>query len=133
MRILAIDPGRTMGIVHWDEKPFLKEEYKYTGQKDFYEYLDAILSRFQPHIIVHGTPVRYPAVIALQSKQIGIIDLFAERLGIGTVPVVDNSAKKKVLGKGNAKKPEIMAHYNEEVEHIADCLLFIDYFLAHQS
>lgn len=133
MRILSIDPGRTMGIVHWDDKPLLKDEYQYSGPLNFYEHLSFLMDRFSPEIIVHGTPVRYPAVLALQSKQIGIIELLAEKHGIATIPVIDNSAKKTVLGNGKVKKPEIMAFYNETVEHIADCLMFIDYFLSYQK
>jgi len=114
-------------------KVILKEEWKFSGQANFYALLKTMIWNHRPVAIVHGTPVRYAAVIASQSKMIGVIDLAAEEAGIYTVPCVDNTCKKAVLGNGAAKKPEIMAHYNEESEHIADCLLFGEYFLSFQD
>lgn len=133
--VLAVDPGRTYGIaiVSFDNKVIYREEMKFTGQKDFLQMLRSMVFNYQPSAIAHGTPVRYPAVIAFQSKMIGIIDLVAEEANIATVPCVDNTCKKVVLGSGKAEKPAIMQRYGEESEHVADCLMFAEYFLSFQD
>lgn len=117
----------------FNKQVFWAEEWKFTSQKNFRHLIKSLVWDFKPVALVHGTPVRYPAVIAFQSKMIGIIDLIAEEHELSTVPCVDNSCKKAVLGNGAAHKEEIMERYGETSEHIADCMMFGEYFLSFQT
>mgnify|MGYP001562689775 CR=1 FL=1 len=117
----------------YNQKVLYKQEWKFTGQKNFRHLIKSLVWEHHPAALVHGTPVRYAAVIAFQSKMIGVIDLIAEEHEISTVPCVDNTCKKTVLGNGAAHKEEIMAKYGEESEHVADCMMFGEYFLSFQD
>ena len=126
MNILGIDVGRTWGWFFSDD-PEEHGEIKLTTLWRYYSDIVGLMLRFKPSVIICAYPVRYLAVVKLQSKLLAIIELLCEKNGVQFIEIRDATAKKIVLWKWNAKKDEVIKWSWIESEHCADAKLFVEY------
>jgi Holliday junction resolvasome RuvABC endonuclease subunit len=128
--ILAVDLGKTCGVavaINGDVE--FTTSYKHERLEDLWVFVKDLVDRWRPNLILIPYPTRFYRVIMSHSKMMGVIELIAEKKDIQVIEVQDATCKKVVLGNGRAKKDAIMAHFNEENEHIADARLFIAWYL----
>lgn len=140
--ILAVDPGQATGILvsHYSSgKVTHKKELTvrfgtsmYT-LASFFRDIEKIFQENNIKAVIHGTPIQYRQVIAYQSKIIGVLELAAELSGADVWPLIDNQCKKAVMGHGSTTKVDIMRKYLCDDEHIADCHMFVDYFIGRMK
>lgn len=130
MIILSIDLGKTMGITVNADNIFLSsEEYKFESYYDFDWKIKDLILNFKPDVILIPYPTRFYRVMISHAKMMGIVCLIAEKREIPVIEVQDMTCKKVVLGTGKAKKEDIMAHFKQDNEHIADAMLFCEWYL----
>jgi len=136
LAILSIDLGVTCGVaVMIDGELEFTEEYEYKkGLLQLQTYVKQLIMLWQPDLILIPYPTRHYNVIMSHGKMIGVIEAVAEYKDILTIEVQDNTCKKVVLGKGNARKEDIALFYKDqypeiESEHILDAIMFCDYYL----
>ncbi len=137
-KILSIDIGAMCGVaVSINNKIEYTEEHKFTTLLDLHTFVKELVLRWRPDIILAPYPTRFYNTILKHGKMLGVIEVIAEQREILVIEVQDATCKKAVLGKGNAKKPDILKHYTstgiiEEIgttsEHILDAILFTDYY-----
>lgn len=138
MKILSIDIGSIFGVgVHDGEKIIYTEEWEYKTLLELFTYTKELIFRWKPSVILIPYPTRYYNVLQKHFKMIGVIECVAEYRDILTIECNDATCKKAVLGKGNAKKADILSHYTkngmvEEIgtdsEHVLDAVMFIDWY-----
>lgn len=109
MKILTIDVGNKMGWCFYDATGTEIGMYKLTTLGAFETFVKEKIDLYKPDVIASARPTMYPQVIAKQSKLLAIIELRAEKRNIPFMELIDCTCKKVVIGKGNAKKPEIVA------------------------
>lgn len=126
MNIISFDIGKTSA--YYDSENKIGDEFKITSLEKLEEQITEILTP-RPDVVIYPHPVRYYNVMRKHWQYIAIINLVCEKKCITTVEVKDSQAKKSVIGSGKAKKPEIMAHYGEKSEHVADARMFCDWYL----
>lgn len=131
--ILSLDIGRYVGLVIWTEEFGVELASELDVKNDLYKLYTNIwdiLRQWEPSLILLPTPTRFRNTIINHSEKNGVIKLLAQRYKIPVKMVRDNVVKKAVLGKGNASKEEVIAHYPElevyDSEHICDAMMFID-------
>ena len=125
LKILAIDVGIMSGWFFTDGQ---KGEIKFKDPLQYYTEVKKLFILYKPTHFICCRPVRFPQIIAKHSKLISLIELICYQQGvIYFTSVIDSEVKKKVLGAGNAKKPQIMDKYKEKSEHIADAMMFEEY------
>jgi len=136
LTILSIDLGVTCGVaVMVDGELEFTEEYEYKkGLLQLQTYVKHLMMLWKPDLILIPYPTRHYNVIMSHGKMIGVIEAAAEYKDILTIEVQDNTCKKVVLGKGNARKEEIALFYKDQYpeidsEHILDAIMFCDYYL----
>jgi hypothetical protein len=130
MVIFSIDLGKTCGLsVNIDGEFVFKEEYKITSYYEFDWKLKEIVLCWKPDLILMPYPTRFYRVMISHAKMMGIVCLVADKREIQVIEVQDSTCKKVVLGSGKAKKEDIMKHFNEKSEHIADSMLFTEWYL----
>ena len=134
--ILSIDLGAMCGVaVMINGELELAEEYEYKKSLlQLQSYVKHLINLWQPDLLLIPYPTRHYNVIMSHGKMIGVIEAAAEFKDILTIEVQDNTCKRIVLGKGNARKEDIALFYKEqypevESEHILDAIMFCDYYL----
>lgn len=137
-RIVALDLATLTGICAGepDEVPTLSNHRLPSTGDDVGRFLDAadlwakgLIERERPFLLVFEAPIlpqatSFATVRKLQGLA-GIVEMNGFRLGIECAEVQPSVAKKNLTGRGNAKKPEMVAacrHYgfNPAVEDEAD-------------
>lgn len=131
MILLSIDLGKTMGIVvNAGKDNYLHmEDYKFTSYWEFDHKLKDLVVTYKPDLILIPYPTRFYNVIIAHAKLMGIVCLVGDKKEIPVVEVNDSQAKKVVLGNGRAKKEDIMNYFKVEPEHIADAMMFCEWYL----
>ena len=132
MRILAFDLGKESAYNFQDEdiNINLSDSWTFTDLLDLRDKIDHAIKILLPiDVILVPYPTHYYSVIVKHAKMIGVIEMIAEDYNIPVFEVNDARCKKIVLKNGKAKKEEIMEYYKEKNEHIADCRMFIDWYL----
>ena len=131
--ILSIDLGKNIGAVCMKgEATLFKEHLVFDGLLWLRNKVDLIIHELKPDVILIPFPTRFYYTMIAHAKMMGVICMLAEDYGVTVIEVNDSTCKKTVLGSGKAKKPEIMKHFNEENEHCADALMFIEWFKTTQ-
>ena len=120
---LGIDPGSKWGWAFTkDGKQHTYGSGRMIGLKDF-ETQIAVLSKDVAGIITcramgpHAQVTRYHAAMA------GVVELYCEKNDIPYFDIADSTMRKVVIGKGNAKKPEVMDFLKIDNEHAADAMV----------
>ena len=126
MKTIALDLGKTSA--YWIDDIDYGEEFTITTLTGLYSTIYNLIKKYKPDVILYPHPVRYYNVYRKHWQYIGVLNLLCERNEIQSIEVKDSQAKKSVLGNGRAKKPEIMARYEEKSEHIADCKMFLEWY-----
>jgi len=129
INILAIDVGQKGGLAIKTKKGLETRPWKFTGLEELLNMVEPILTEQEIEFVIVGRPTRFPTVIARHSKMLAIIELLCQEYDIPYYETIDSEAKKEVLGKGNAKKPEI-AEWGEKIlpgksEDEYDALMFL--------
>lgn len=122
---VGIDPGLNWGWAMIDGNGTK------TCGADKFKSLRAFKYQIEQMLGAHETPVvlvcramgRMQAVIRKHSAISAIVELVCEERGYEYYEVHDGSIRKTVMGKGNAKKPEVMAFCKLDNEHAADAML----------
>ena len=136
MKILSFDIGKKGAWCYKNSKIsdiYESEELDFITLQAYLKTIQRLLYFYKPDIVLAARPTRYARVIAYHSKLLSIIELVCEMHKIQYYEVIDSQCKKTVFGKGNIKKPEIMARYNENSEHIADAKMFCDFAFLNFS
>ena len=140
LTILSIDLGVTCGVVVMiDGELEFTEEYEYKkGLLQLQTYAKHLIMLWKPDLILIPYPTRHYNVIMSHAKMIGVIEAVAEFKDILVIEVQDNTCKKVVLGKGNARKADIALFYKDqypevESEHILDAILFCHWYLLESG
>jgi Holliday junction resolvasome RuvABC endonuclease subunit len=97
--------------------------------------VDEIITKYQPQVIFVEDVMRHIGVYAahLYGAQRVLLGITADRHGVPVIGVPVGSVKKHATGKGNAKKPDMIAAANKEfgkelvrnVHDIADALWIV--------
>ena len=125
MKILAIDVGKTGGWYFSDEE---NGEIHFTSLADYEKTIKNLIDLYKPEIVVSARPTRFYRAIVNHSRMLAIVELVCEKKGVQChTNLIDSTCKKIVLGKGNAKKPDIIKWAGEESEHVADAKMFTEY------
>lgn len=127
MKILGIDVGRTWAWSFYDG--IYESASNKTDLYDFGGMIKDILDLYKPEVVVTARPTRFHAVIASQSKTLGVLEYFCKKRGIKYIEYIDSHCKKVVLENGRAKKEDVMSFFDETNEHIADAKMFIHTYL----
>jgi Holliday junction resolvasome RuvABC endonuclease subunit len=131
--VLSMDLGKNIGVACVrGENILYGKEYTFQNHEWLYELTQTLIKKFEPDVILIPYPTRFYYTMIAHAKMMGVICCVAENRDILVVEVNDASCKKIVLGSGKAKKPEIMAYFKQENEHIADALMFCKYFQMSQ-
>ena len=134
--ILSIDLGKVCGVaVHTSEGIEYTEEYAFVDLMQLQAFAKHLIHKWRPSLVLIPYPTRFYRVILQHAKMMGVIESVAIQFDTLVIEVQDSTCKKVVLGKGNAKKPDIAKHYKKihpeiESEHILDAIMFIDWYLA---
>jgi len=124
MKTLGIDVGKTSGWYFDGESG----EMSFLTLEKYYQDIMHLVDLYKPEMVVSARPTRMYNVIVFQTKLLAIIELICEKKNIKhNLRLIDSSCKKKVIGKGNAKKPEIMEWAGVGSEHEADAKMFVEY------
>lgn len=127
MKLVGIDVGRTTGIAVKHGDIYIEATtLSFKSLKVYHDTIYETLSKNAPSLIVCAYPTRFYRVIKFHSALLAIIELCAEVLNIPYIEFQDAHCKKVVIGKGNAKKQDIMEYFKEDNEHIADAKMFIE-------
>lgn len=125
---LGIDPGSIYGWATYSKKEEKYGHEKFEGLLAFETRTLELVSYNDPVAVVtcramgpHAQVTRFHAAMA------GVVELVCERCNIPYFDVADMTMRKTVIGKGNAKKPEIMAFLKIENEHAADAMVAARY------
>lgn len=118
INVLAFDVGKYMG---WAFKDAIAEDSGHFGASTYVELkkaLDRLMDLYTPVAVVVGKPnlafgrrLNYNTV-ERHFGYIGVIKLMCEKKGIYFFPMNDKTARKIVLGNGNAKKEEVAEAFN---------------------
>ncbi len=90
--------------------------------------IDGLIKKHAPDGIAYEGPTRtFQSAIIAQQRVVGVILLTVNRLGMVDVEIAPAAAKKALTGKGNAKKPQMIAAAAAHLsgvydEHAADAL-----------
>ena len=125
MKIIAIDIGKWSA--YWNGEH--GEVFDVKSLSNWHGWIKMLIEGQRPDVIIYPHPVRYYNVLRMHWQYIGVLNLLSEQHGIQTIEVKDSQAKKLVLGNGKAKKEEIMKHFNEDNEHLADARLFWTWYI----
>lgn len=110
--VLAIDVGsKKCGWAVYSEKMGIDENgsFETITFQHFFDFVDRLLTTWNPQIIVCGKPNRFYSIIANHNKYIGICCLLAEQNNVPLIELNDMSARSAVFpGKGGHKKEQIM-------------------------
>lgn len=123
---LGIDPGRTWGfcVCRKNGKPVVHGAEKFTTMAGMQQ---KVLGLIQEHdvgaVLTCRAMGRNQQVIRVHGAMAGVIEWTCEKYGIPYFDVQDSTMRKVVVGKGNAKKPEVMAFLGLENEHAADAMV----------
>lgn len=135
MVILSFDIATKTGFAAGTKQTGVEERGSFScksyveGRKRFRELMD----KWKPDIVITAMPTRHYNVTRKLSEITGVMLVEAEARGIKVEKnLVDSSCKKAVIGKGNAKKPEICAYFNEEDEDAADAMMFFTYWVQEK-
>ena len=109
------------------------EEVKMCSLVKLEKLVKDLTELYKPDIIQYPPPVRHRNTMALHFQFIGVINLIAEKKGIKIVKIADNHAKAVVLKNGRAKKEDVMKHFKQKSEHLADAMMFNECFLIEYN
>lgn len=122
---VGIDPGMNWGwaTINADGVKECGAD-KFKGLRDFKYHIEQLLGGLDtPIVLVCRAMGRMQVVIRKHSAISAIVELVCEEKGYEYYEVADCSIRKQVMGKGNAKKPEVMAFVHAHNEHAADAML----------
>lgn len=130
LNILSLDLGKRMGFnVNVDGEMAVKGVFDFEGLASLEKWMKDLIILWKINLVLIPYPTRFYQVILKHGKMMGVINCVAEKRDITVIEVQDATCKKSVLGNGKAQKDDIMKHFKEENEHIADSLLFTAYYL----
>jgi Holliday junction resolvasome RuvABC endonuclease subunit len=121
-RVLGIDPGNNYGWAIWTDAQSGFGKFKTLGK---FKWFVENLMTFAPDAVFTCRAMgrSNPSVIRRHGAINGIIELVCEEKGIPYFDIADSTMRKEIMGKGNAKKDEVMEFTGIENEHAADALI----------
>lgn len=132
MTYCGIDVGKNWGWgIYNPEMGILHGSEKFQTLVHFEERIRHLIMGLDVNAVVTCRAMgRNQQVIRFHSAMAAIVEYFCEKHGISYFDVADGSMRKVVIGKGNAKKPEVMAFLKIENEHAADAMCGAKYLAA---
>lgn len=133
-KILSFDIATKSGWAFGTEKGIeASGSFSCKKFRDAYSNFNDLIDKWKPDIIISAKPTRFYAAIRKQSEYTGLLLLLAERRDITVYKdIVDSSAKKSVLGRGNATKEDICTYFNISDEDEADAMMFVEYWIKEK-
>ena len=134
MTYMGIDVGNSTGICYLDEHGFDTIQLTYTNLLGYYHLVYDVVQRYCPDVVGYSMtymPSRPKSTQSLHFKM-AVVELVCAKLKIKCVSFPDSTCKKVVVGKGNAKKEDVMAwaqkkNSAEMVQDEADAMMFCEY------
>lgn len=125
VKYLGIDPGSKWG---WAVAKSMEQSHngssKFTSLLAFEKEIIDLLFLYNPKAVItcramgpHAQVTRYHAAMA------GVVELTCQRKEVSYFDIADGTMRKVVIGKGNAKKQEVMDFLKIENEHAADAMV----------
>lgn len=128
-RVLGIDPGKSWGYAVYSGEGVKKcaqwEDDKFTTLKKFKDDIENLVfvscceAVFTCRAMGHSNP----AVTRFHGALNGIIEIICEERGIYYADIADSTMRKEIIGKGNAKKEEVMEFTGIPNDHAADAMI----------
>lgn len=122
---LGIDPGKMWGWAAYDTnlgRVYGAEKFETLAQ--FERRIQTLVEALSVDAVITCRAMgRNQQVIRFHSSMAGVVECFCERAGISYFDLPDVTLRKIVVGKGNAKKPEVMAFLDISNEHAADAMV----------
>lgn len=121
-RVLGIDPGKTWGWAttdgQWGSEHFI-------GLLDFKGLVANKVEILRPEAVFTCRAMGHsnPAVTRIHGAMGGIVELVCEEMGVAYFDIADSTMRKAVMGKGNAKKAEVMEFTGISDDHAADAMI----------
>lgn len=132
MNFLGIDPGNNWGWathLHGEDGPYGAQ--KLDTLMGFAKSVERMIRDKKIDAIVTCRAMgRNQQVIRFHSAMAGIVELACEYMDKTYFDVADVTMRKVVIGKGNAKKPEVMSFLGIDNEHAADAMVGARYLAA---
>ncbi|MEI7510623.1 MAG: hypothetical protein WCJ84_00515 [Candidatus Peregrinibacteria bacterium] len=124
MKVLGLDLGRHWGWAFDDAKVPDWGEYTFSSLLEFSGEIKALFDLLKPEIVVNCRAMgRNSQVIRFHGAMGGIVELICQERGIAFFDRPDSTMRKVVVGKGNAKKHEVMEFFDIASEHSADAMV----------
>lgn len=126
---LGIDPGSRWGWASFTSETHQQYgDAKFEGLLSFEKSVIQLISEQKAQAVItcramgpHAQVTRYHAAMA------GVVELTCERMKKPYFDVADGTMRKQVIGKGNAKKPEVILAMGIPNEHAADAMVAARY------
>lgn len=125
-RVLGFDVGKTFGWAIYGETELPTNDFdKFVSLLDFYERIDELIEGAYVDAIISCAPRGWnnQTIPVFQAKLNGIIELICQKRGIYYAEIPDNKMRKEIMGKGNAKKEEVMEFTGLDNDHAADAMV----------
>ena len=109
MKILAFDVGKNTGVCFLENSKMIIDEIKFKTLFQYKEEIKELIKKHKPNLVVYSDTVFMKNSNSVKPLHfyMACVEMACEELKTQYEAIQDSTAKKHVIGKGNAKKHEI--------------------------